>query len=112
MCLKTEWYQKLKDEGFEDIEYGMEHGLLKGLPKLNTESQNYFITASKMAHDYEFVDEYEEVIWRLHVDGKTVEYIAKLLKVTPSKIQRRLDSLREDLKGYIAQEIEEKGEEF
>lgn len=47
MCLKTEWYQKLKDEGFEDIEYGMEHGLLKGLPKLNTESQNYFIMALK-----------------------------------------------------------------
>lgn len=85
--LINEWYGKLKDSGFEDIEkyeystYSMTDSLDK--QKLHADvwqaKQEYYLLASRFLDETEFDNEREKIIWTYHSEGLSIRNIAKIL---------------------------------
>lgn len=83
--LQREWYARLRDDGFDDIEYGREDGALKvacrenrGLDALAYESTcEYFSRAEEFLYRFEWQDDEQRAVWRLHVEGASLREIAK-----------------------------------
>jgi len=85
--LKDEWYQKLKDDGFDDVEQD-ENKLKKwssgsnrfhGEP-LNWEAKaTYYQMASSFLEEYKFATKREQIIWEYHANGLSTREIAKTL---------------------------------
>lgn len=96
--LQRKWNKKLKQSGFEDIEYqdpDTKEYALKWSPTKNftkafyREKENagiyeaketYFRLAGFMLHDYEFEDKIDKLIWEWHAEGKTMREISAQLK--------------------------------
>lgn len=105
--LRKEWYYRLQQEGFKDIE--TEEGFLKSwtIDKVNrrlyrghnkkdvlgfteysaTESvsrfsdiQNYYRLCGFFLHDYNFTDEVQKLIWEMHCENISYRKISKNLK--------------------------------
>lgn len=81
------WYAKLKDEGFDDIEY--QGGSIKSAaprsigsmdPILREATQEYYYMAHHFLNSYKFESEMERVLWDYHTNGISVRNIARLLK--------------------------------
>lgn len=95
--LQAEWYAKLKDEGFDDIEQDEEH--LKAWhshmfkAQYSTEAftakESYYRAAGKFLHDYRFRTLLERAIWELHANGTTIMAITDSLKGLGYKTYRR-----------------------
>lgn len=91
--LQAEWYARLRDEGFVDIEGGKDgfDVLLrrrgpKGRPSIEREQQEeFFRLAGLFLHDHEWVDGEERRAWELYCDGKTYPQIAETLEVSWGK---------------------------
>jgi len=97
--LQNEWYKKLKDSGFEDIE--TPGGFLKGLSSssgkpsnkegyswgerelYNKSKEEYYRLAGHFLHDYKFESNIEKFIWELHSNGVSVRSIVSVLKGLP-----------------------------
>lgn len=91
--LKKEWYEKLKKEGFEDIEVD-EHRLktwstgngspyaesYKYKPLGFAAKADYYSLATHFLNENEFKTRYEEIIWTYHTEGISVRDTCKLLK--------------------------------
>ena len=89
--LTREWYKKLADDGFEDIEYfdkDMEPRdmMYKEATKAGTalkdkfeSTEQYYIEAGQFFHHYEFTSEDDKHIWFLHSEGHPYRYIANQL---------------------------------
>lgn len=107
--IQKEWYAKLKDQGFTDIE--RDENTLHSYSTVFTRQQNtvhnggwefkeaYYRMAAHFLNDHEFKTLRERVIWEYHAEGISCRNISKLLKdaklsstcyVTIFKVMKRL----------------------
>ncbi len=102
-ALEREWNEKLKDDGFRDIEklsneaYRLPEKLPKAwhncrfqkIPKLKIRStQEYYSRARDLLWTYEFKNETQKKIWELHCEGMSKREIAKEIKDFPKSYGR------------------------
>lgn len=91
--LRALWYEKLKAEGFSDIEstdgnlrsWSSKVAIRNSYEDCQTKSE-YYSMASKFLHDYTFDSAIEKVIWEYHANGISVRDITETLnkaKVLP-----------------------------
>lgn len=89
------WYKKLKDKGFDDIEYP--NGSIRSClpqgghkdPELQGIIQEYYYMATHFLNDHKFLNELDQVIWTYHTEGISPRNIEKLLKkVKVGKLKR------------------------
>ena len=102
--LQKHWYDKLKDDGFKDIEH--ESGLLDRSYTKNKKEpieieviQHYYSMAMALLNDYKFDNEVDKTIWAYHAEGLSLKEISNVLiksgikkrkRVTVSKIINKL----------------------
>lgn len=92
--LQREWYKKLKDDGFEDIEYfdgqmeprdilykdGVKaFKVFKDSPGKYESTLDYYCEAGKFYHDHNFDILLDKEIWFLHSEGHPYRAIANEL---------------------------------
>ncbi len=106
---QKEWYNKLKHEGFKDIEYfdkEMEPKsmLYREATKFAIANQNtfesteqYYIEARQLYWEYDFEDEVSKSIWFYHAEGLAYRKIAKLLKVPYLRVFKTINKTRNSL---------------
>lgn len=112
--LQKEWYEKLAESGFNDIENTEdEYAPLKDTystsgwkralsdPR-NVQKEEYFSNATLFLDTYEFVKQKDEIVWRLHSEGMSNRSISKELrgmgfnkKVAPRTIDRIINKYKE-----------------
>lgn len=103
--LKKEWYQKLRDSGFTDIEdCDSERELLirwdsvyiinRYTPDSYRAIRHYFVLASQLLHEYDFENEFERKVWSLHADGFSIREIAKIAETKTGKVYKVVKGLR------------------
>lgn len=88
--LKEFWYQKLKDSGFNDIEYndtllinGPSGNLYRNKQFKNGTWQakaTYYSMAESFLNEYAFSTELDKVIWEYHANGISVREISETLE--------------------------------
>ena len=109
--LQREWYERLKAEGFNDIEHLKNDGnfsqYLRGSglrerrrsPRKTEDviqaSKEFYSLASEFLHTHEFKKPIEKIIWALFAEGLTYREIAKECGVTLGKVFRTITKLRE-----------------
>lgn len=95
--LQTEWYQKIKDDGFLDIEYPSAQLKLVS-PNFTSEkiltTQRYYSICSDFLHKYHFNSDLDREIWQLHSEGFSLRQTAKILKIGHEKTRYRLNKLK------------------
>lgn len=88
--LQREWYAKLKDSGFDDIEYEG-HSIKEWSSRFQRKTklqgkdsieaiEEYHRLAEHFLNDYDFASELEKVIWEYHANGLHHGEISKILK--------------------------------
>lgn len=97
--LQKEWYQKLKDKGFVDIEYNYdgqnfltpEDLRAHKIPMHIIEAKAaYFQMAERFLNEHNFESNAEKAIWEYHANGLSAPEIVKVLsKVRTKKIYTR-----------------------
>lgn len=86
MNLQKIWYAKLKQLGFNDIEdtnspkeflkvWESTNWVKQYTPEAFQDRAEYYRLAGLFLHDYTFESFYEETIWRLHSEGKSLRAI-------------------------------------
>lgn len=97
------WYKKLKDSGFDDIEYG--NGLDKGSKPQSTQDYdatiNYFSKAQDFLREYKFDNPIDKAIWELHCEGTSTRKMATELKVNPGTLYIKLKCLISVFKEWV-----------
>lgn len=109
--LQQEWYKRLEDEGFEDIEQDEEHLKVwhghsfsnKFSPDLFEAKTEYYQAAGRFLHEYAFSDETEKTIWEQHANGISIRNIVKTLtkqgvKTYKRKVDETVQRLRKEMK--------------
>lgn len=106
--LQKEWYQKLKDEGFEDIELNSnlelrQHGLKKQESNINNleDKLEYARYGSQFLNDHEFLTEFDKNIWSLHLNGVSYHKIALECKTNRSQVSNILTRLNKSFFEYV-----------
>lgn len=97
-ALLSTWDKKLKESGFKDIEYREKDTLIryhsiqfleKGVSALDPISlkakESYYRSAEFFLNSHKFDNPLERKIWALHSEGKSMRYIAKLIKTSKDK---------------------------
>lgn len=113
--LQKVWYQKLKDEGFKDIEQEGKNGFLKEWSRKfripygsqvakgyttedkirdNEVKETYYRLAGHFLYDYKFKTETLRNIWELHSEGVSYRNIAKILGPITKKLILSKDNIR------------------
>lgn len=103
--LKKDWYKKLSDEGFDDIELpsgfvvpAFSHKTHK--KDVNYEAQaEYYDQCLSYLHYGKFTKKMDKEVWELHCDGVTVRATAKKLGLSQSSVFRRIEKHRKRMKG-------------
>jgi len=90
--LQKEWYQKLADTGFVDLEQHELHSRRyrsSGVKKYGKYSQEwndskaeYYNLAGKFLNEYRFRNRIQKVIWEYHTNGISTRDIADILNRT------------------------------
>lgn len=107
--LRKTWYQKLKGEGFEDIED--DHGNLLNYhfnickmryhPVSYEAKLYYYQEAGTLLHTHSFKSIEEREIWKLHSEGLPVRKIADRIKIyKKSWVHYIVCQIRKNIKGY------------
>ena len=115
--LQSEWYSKLKDEGFEDIEYlrdGEPGEWLKGNSKFASEEAalsmsleetdeadiiysttfDYYSQAAALLHTAEFESDIHQRVWEMHSEGLSYRKIGKAVGFSHPKVMRMVDKIK------------------
>jgi hypothetical protein len=118
--LQKEWYKKLKDSGFDDLEYfddaGQPKEWLKGTSKYQSpvseshieflenayedneliynNTLDYYLAVSHSIDIIPFDNEVHKQIWELHGEGLSLREIAKIVKFSHPKVLRILNHYR------------------
>lgn len=87
--LRDLWYDKLKAEGFEDIEdseytikvWSSRFAKLKDVDTWQQKADYYYI-ANHFLNSYEFDSELEKIIWEYHTNCISIRDITQLLRDT------------------------------
>ncbi len=105
--LRNKWYQKLKNQGFEDIEdvdspremlkcWHSRYFLLRYSPAIISETQEYYQMAQDFYDVFQFKDHTEKEIWLYHIDGHSAYEIARRIEKSHdvvNRIVRKLEGL-------------------
>ena len=105
--LKDEWYKKLEDSGFQDIEQDEER--LKSWSSqryIHSDPVNwaakfaYHQMATNFLEEYRFKNKLEQAIWEYHANGLSAREIVKVLKSlnVPKHSRQKLDQIITRLK--------------
>lgn len=80
--LQKDWYKKLANTGFEDIEdTSSQNEFLKSWSsEINETGQEYYYMAEHFLSEYSFQDDDEKLIWEMHTNGKSERDIAIAFK--------------------------------
>lgn len=105
--LTAQWYQKLKDSGFEDIEdsagnlkqYHSIRFLAKNIRTGFNEKQRYYELASQLLYSFPFKDKRMKNVWKLHAAGLQVPEIASALKISEESVRKTISYLAGHIKG-------------
>ncbi len=97
--LKKDWYKKLEESGFKDIEDDL--GLLKDwdslrfkksssgvLPEQMEMIRDHYTRATHLLHEYHFPSLTHRIIWTGYSDGLTLDEIVKQLSKTKHPLKR------------------------
>jgi hypothetical protein len=93
--LQQNWYKKLKDDGFEDIESD-EDSLKQWAsselvrtydPIIFSAKEDYYRLAGQFYHDHKFLSEMEKLIWSFHKDGIPFDRVHALIKKEYKKVK-------------------------
>ncbi len=95
--LQAEWYGKLKNEGFKDIEQDEDNLKnwasfyfgVKYTPTTFENKQEYYTLAGQFLYHHEFANMFEEFVWKLHSDGLTLAEIVEQLKFHRFEVKSR-----------------------
>lgn len=107
--LNDQWYKKLKNEGFEDIEESETrlHKWSPPLTRFNAEifesKQVYYQLAGQFLHEHIFESNLHKKVWELHSEGIEGREIAKSVKqIKKTKVYSIINILKaEMIKKYI-----------
>lgn len=102
--LQITWYKKLREKGFDDIEY--KNGDLKQVhsrtKKRALEDQAkreaYYDAAWDFYHKSTFENVREKTIWGYHCDGATVRWIAEKMQMHPATVHWNIKQIRKRAK--------------
>ena len=108
---QKEWYKKLAEAGFDDIEIfdkrtlepiteftGVKNNSFRqSKAKINSfeSTEEYYIKARQHYHNHDFPDDLEKEIWRLHSEGISQRKIATKVGIRRDKIQKLLSKNRQ-----------------
>lgn len=104
--LQQHWYQKLKDDGFVDIEYSsrhMEHRVrFDNSPrrKMHEQTRDYYLRAFQVPQE-ELIKEHGEkgnFIWSLHAIGSSAAEISKKTGTSTIRISKLIKAVQEKYK--------------
>lgn len=99
-ALRDEWYQKLKKDGFEDVEQvvGNKDPNLKAWHSFHFQMsehatrysiiQPYYYHAEHFINEHEFEDEMQKRIWEMHTNGDPVRKIAVQLRTPTNQLNK------------------------
>lgn len=97
-ALKKEWYLKLKEEGFRDLENVshpdsplidfVKHKFRRVTIDNLEETREYYSKAKELLQTYCFDNETQKEIWSLHSDGFSKRKIEKCLQNSPKALKR------------------------
>lgn len=105
--LTKQWYQKLKDEGFVDIEESFQYHALyfaQAFGELRHRSDSrldYHERAISFLELYEFEDDTEKKLWAMHTMGHTQRQICKDLNLSKGAVYRTIKNLTGIMKEAI-----------
>lgn len=95
--LKVEWYKKLKESGFRDIEKDERYLRSYDNSKFSRlsvvefqENQRYWQLAGQLLHHFQFKTEADRTIWRLYVEGMLPPDIAKTVDKHRTTVNRKI----------------------
>ena len=94
--LQKEWYERIKQEGFVDIEYPSsrpKYEYIESAEKLIS-TQNYYSICADFLKDYNFSSELDREIWNLHSEGYSIRQTGSILKIGFNKVDYRLKKLK------------------
>jgi len=83
-ALVREWYAKLEEDGFSEIEYNAINGdgpTMKAIPRLKAthqESGYYWVLVGRFLYRHDFGSERDRAIWEAYSEGKTCREIERL----------------------------------
>ena len=105
---QREWYQRLKEEGFIDIETE-DGGLKKEIGSSTKERavfdrefrEIYYANASSFLHAYQFESLSDQRIWFAHVEGKSIRETAKQLGLVKGFVEGRLRKIKHIFRFYL-----------
>lgn len=87
--LQAEWYGKLAESGFYDIEYAngsIQSGTPRSTkakdPSLRQATEEYYYMSYHFLTDHTFANELEKVIWEYYSEGLSIRDICKILADT------------------------------
>ena len=112
--LQKEWYKKLKDDGFQDLEYCdrsmSPYDLLRGGSKFSpihdtqtgkegaevefNATESYYMRARSFTHTGEFKTEIHKEVWRQFAEGLSIRAIGTNVGFSHSKVKRILDKYK------------------
>ena len=104
--LQSEWYERLKKEGFNDIENSRTRLLNEWSVSFfrNYKDKNvydvcewYFDEARRILNEYQFNNDNDKAVWELHCEGRTIRQIAMKINIacfSRSTIHRKIKKLR------------------
>ena len=104
--LQKEWYKKLADDGFEDIEYfdkdmQPRDMMYKEATKAGTalkdkfeSTEQYYIEAGQFFH-HDFKTQNDKDIWFLHSEGHPYRHIAKQLNAPYQTVFRTVNKYKD-----------------
>lgn len=102
--LQKEWYAKLRESGFKDIEQAdgnlkIWSRFFKGkLDTLQGEAKaQYFRAAGQFLHSHQFASEYDKTIWDMHANGISGRSIARQLRVNKNTVFELLEALKKEM---------------
>lgn len=102
--LQTQWYKKLKDKGFKDIERA--DGKLREYDSLRWHksslsnafaTQRYYELARQLLWTFPFPSLREKAIWRHHSEGASVAEIVKMLGLGKREIENSINRIKKHI---------------
>jgi len=111
--LKAHWYQRLKDEGFEDIEtdenasgtialkvWHSEHFQKPSRqPERFEEKRDYYILATQFLESFEFQTHLQRRIWTFHAHGFSLRAIGRFVGKDKDHVHGVVRSLKTQMMG-------------
>ncbi len=110
---EAKWYEKLKQQGFDDIESQSKEGQAEYLKVWHhvyfinrydtavfSNKENYYRLAGRLLYDYSFRSSADKRIWKLHSEGRSVRGIAKTLGFKLWRVQKTIAHLKAEMMAY------------